>query len=278
MNLSWNYCQSNSEGVLAEGIYCLRNSSKKEPCYNAGNYLILHFGKPYYIGEAENVAKRLKTQFSLTSSTFYKNYLKYSALDSEHLGINEFQANFIETLIGRKEIEDFGIVNLPTILNKFQKGKREKRAIARNFEIWGGIQENSREIFSEGEELFFSQNTTSWQSANIMPKPGVYRVLDADMRLIYIGESSNVEIRYMTHSKDTYFSALRRHIATEILEFELINKRKLTKRNDDLVNKYLSECNIAYMNVSFGRYEFEKYLIRKYAPVLNKKDNLGNSL
>jgi len=275
MNFNWDYCQLNSEEILAEGLYHLFNSESKTPCHNSGNYLILHAGIPYYIGEGEDISKRLKTQFTTKGSTFYKNYIEYCSKlnQKELLNIEEFQVRFIETNMGRKEIEEFGIVNLPTILNKFQKEKRQKKEFTGICEHWNDIQNNNTNLFLEGEDLFFNQIPIPWDEAIIPVSPGLYRVLDVDKQLIYIGESSDINARYTTHSKDTYFSALRRHIATDILGFELISKRKLTKENDDSVNKYLGQCSIDYMRVPFGRYEFEKFLIKKHLPTLNRKDN-----
>ena len=202
IKLNWEYCQSNSEEILAEGIYHLRNYDQSIPISTSGNYLILHSGKPYYIGEAEDISKRLKTQFSEKTSTFYKNYITYSSAlsEMEPLSIDDFQVGCIETKIGRKEIEEFGIVNLPTILNRFQKGKRKKRQIAKTYETWEGIQCNDLELFKQGEELFMNQSPDAWNDANIPVSPGVYRVLDADQKLIYIGESSNINTRYITVS------------------------------------------------------------------------------
>ncbi len=275
--INWDYCQSNSEKILAEGLYHFHTDDSKKNCDISGNYLIKYAGIPYYIGEAEDISKRLKTQFSLNQSTFYKNYLKYCSISNEvkPLNIEEFQVQFIETKIGRKEIEEFGIVNLPTILNKFQKGKRKKTEPAKSYKLWEDVQNNNTNLFLEGEELFLNQNPIAWNKAIIPKSPGVYRVLDVDKQLIYIGESSNINTRYITHSnsKNTYFSALRRHIATEKLGLELINKRKLTEENESKVNKYLSQCKIDYMKMMFGRYEFEKFLIKKHSPKLNRKDN-----
>ena len=76
--INWDYCQSNSEKILAEGLYHFHTDDSKKNCDISGNYLIKYAGIPYYIGEAEDISKRLKTQFSLNQSTFYKNYRNYS--------------------------------------------------------------------------------------------------------------------------------------------------------------------------------------------------------
>ncbi|MGY8808652.1 MAG: GIY-YIG nuclease family protein, partial [Fidelibacterota bacterium] len=95
--------------------------------------------------------------------------------------------------------------------------------------------------------------------------------------LIYIGESSNIYQRYKTHSGTTYFSALRRHIGTDILNFFLKSKngrkRYFTDSEDSMVDIYLKKCKISYMKINFGRFELEEYLIRKYHPLLNRKEN-----
>lgn len=72
----WKFCQDNSTKILAEGIELLRNSPK----YNiesdfpshAGNYLISLADEPYYIGEAQNIKKRMNQQLRINCSTFYK--------------------------------------------------------------------------------------------------------------------------------------------------------------------------------------------------------------
>lgn len=98
--------------------------------------------------------------------------------------------------------------------------------------------------------------------------------------MIYIGESSNINERHLTHSNRTYFSALRRHIATEILQFELKEKsgkkKFLNEIEEKAVTLYLKDCNAIFYNLNFGRCELEEYLIKKYKPLLNRKHNKQN--
>ncbi|VTQ01781.1 GIY-YIG nuclease family protein [Sphingobacterium daejeonense] len=104
-------------------------------------------------------------------------------------------------------------------------------------------------------------------------------VKDAKGDLIYIGESSDIYGRYTTHGKTTYFSALRRHIGTEILGFELIEKNGNGKKKyfdpsqDIQVNQFLNNCIALFYPIRIGRYEIEEHLIRKYRPLLNRKEN-----
>jgi len=185
----------------------------------------------------------------------------------------------MNTNIGRKEIEEFGIVNLPTILNKFQIGKRKVYNGNPNQKLWENVNNNYNNLLLEGETAFLKQKYIDWYDANPPDNAGIYSVQHIKDGLIYIGESSNVEERYDTHSGTTYFSAFRRHIGTDILNFFLKNKngqrqkRYFTDSEDCMVDKYLKKCKISYMKINFGRFELEEHMIRKYHPLLNRKEN-----
>ena len=193
------------------------------------------------------------------------------------MGINDFDIQILENKIGRKEIEEFGIVNIPTILNKFQKGKRKRFSGSASKEIWIKVQDCSGQLLAGGEQALLMLDPIPWFEANIPNNAGLYHVEHGDNGLIYIGESSNIKERYDTHSGTTYFSALRRHIGTDVLEFELQvrngKKRYFAESEDKEINKYLHNCKIKAMKVNFGRFELEEYLIRKYRPLLNRKEN-----
>ena len=125
---TWTFCQEKSDIILREGLELLRRAqSAPRPAPKAqGNYLISMSDDLFYVGEAKNLNVRLKQQFSPRTSTFYKNYLGLKkTVPTERLAeISTFEARWIQTALGRKEIEEFGIVNLPATLNRFQLGKR----------------------------------------------------------------------------------------------------------------------------------------------------------
>ena len=130
--IDWTYCQDNSDIILADGVLKLKESNIFRPqeitFTEFGNYLISHQDKHYYIGEARDIRARMKQQFKPTTSNFYKtfqNHLKSNQALSP-IPIDNFSVRYMHTAIGRKEIEDFGIVHLATPLNKFQIGKRLK--------------------------------------------------------------------------------------------------------------------------------------------------------
>lgn len=278
--LTWDMCQKLSDVILADGINILKNN-RKYHFYNTfsreyGNYLISHSNNSYYIGETKNINERLKQHSREGTSTFYKNYLKKLGSEVE-LEIDNFDVQILETKIGRKEVEEFGIVNLPTKLNKFQKGKRKRFKDNSSPGIWKNIQESAEILIFEGETALSKVEVVNWYNADIPNNAGLYYIEHNIDGLIYIGESSNILNRYKTHSSTTYFSALRRHIGTDCLNFELKikkgKKRYFSYIEDSEVNAYLKNCSIKGMEVNFGRFELEEYLIRKYKPLLNRKEN-----
>ncbi|MDR2204968.1 MAG: GIY-YIG nuclease family protein [Flavobacteriaceae bacterium] len=253
--------------------YCdLANINEK----NMGNYLISLDEIPYYIGEAKELKNRLKQQFKLNTSTFYKNYKKL--LPIKLLPIDKFKIQFMLTNIGRKEVEEFGIVNLPTKLNRFQLGKRNKYNIADQDGLWNEVQKNAENLLKEGENEILMSDFRPWFDTKVVGLAGLYLVKDKLGKLIYIGESSDIADRIKTHSGQTYFSALRRHIGTDILGFHLQEKsgkkRYFNEKEDQAVTDFLKTCKSTIFPVSFGRYELEEYLIKKYKPLLNRKDNI----
>ena len=279
----WDNIQKQSDEILSCGLYKLKTrpvsdlSSVSEKGF--GNYLISLDKVAFYIGEGKELTKRLKQQFNPKTSTFYKNFQKLSSTNQliKPAAIDKFKIQFISTSIGRKEIEEFGIVNLPTKLNSFQIDKRNKFIIADQNGLWNAVQENFEELLKEGESKILKASFSHWFDTKIISSAGLYLVKDKADKLIYIGESSDVGERITTHSGRTYFSALRRHIGTDILNFKLqeINgkKRYFSELEDKKVTEFLKTCKATIFPVAFGRYELEEYLVKKHRPLLNRKDN-----
>lgn len=283
--IEWDYLQQNSDDVLAEGLGCL---SKGHFCkfgggypQEVGNYLISYLGIPLYIGESKYLHRRLASQYR--GSTFYKNYCE----DGGNLNLppdltmNDFRYQFVPTQIGRKEIEEFGIVNLPAPLNRFQTDEREHFITPSSSQSWKIVQENSKKLLEQGKKNLLFKEVQPWNEANPPAIPGVYIIFNNHKEVIYIGESTDLEDRYNTHSKRTHFSAFRRHIATEIFGFTLRTRAELglggtdRKRRyvadseDEEINNYIHKCSIITMPVYFGRLELEEHLIQNIQPLLN---------
>jgi len=281
--LSWDHIQKQSDLILSDGLFKLKSqpilshSQVEEKSF--GNYLITLDNIPFYIGEAKELKKRLNQQFKESTSTFYRNYQRQieTKKQSRLFPIERFKVQVMTSKIGRKEIEEFGIVNLPTKLNNFQLDKRIKQAIKDQKGIWDIVQQNYNTILSEGESTVLETRFTKWFDTSIDSTPGLYLVKDQKGNLIYIGESSNVGERIKTHTSQTYFSALRRHIGTEILGYTLKErngkKKYFTATEDNSVTEFLKTCKSSISVINLGRYELEEYMIKKHRPLLNIKDN-----
>ena len=268
-SINWDFVQEHANRILAEGVYHLRqrdaNRAELIAVEEPGNYLISLNGRPRYIGEGINVSKRLKTQFHVKRSTFYTTYFKrHSEAPSD---LEEFRVQAMVTAFGRKEIEDFGITNIPTDLNKFQKNKRPKIAPAYTDDMWRLAQEVREDLLDQGAERYFQQPRVPWFEAMPPDVSGLYGLWAVgDPVPLYIGESSELANRYKSHSTNTYISALRRHVGTELLGFTLKEKygkknRAFTDVEDNTLNEYLSSCEYSWLPVGLGRYEVESFLI-----------------
>lgn len=271
----WDTIQKNADQILSDGMYELLRQPYRALNYQVadipGNYLISLDGKGMYVGESLDIAHRLKQQAKPATSTFYKNYLKYNQWNPRNL--MDFQVQVLQTMLERKELEEFCIVNVPTPLNKFQLEKKNRLNL-KDMKRWNDIQLETRSILDEGMQKALSSPKYKWSLADIPEKGGVYLIFYKN-ELLYVGETSCILERIKTHSEQTYFSAFRRNCGTALLGFTLKTKngkkRYFTDEEDRTLDLFLKECLIIPFPVGIGRGELEEYLINKFLPVLNKK-------
>jgi predicted GIY-YIG superfamily endonuclease len=285
MEIDWRTCQQNSDQILAEGLHALRLQPlldhNQVTSNRAGVYLVSLQGVPLYIGEAKNLTYRIMQQFTPKTSTFYKSFREEYEGDDAFAGvtIDDFQIQHMDVSIGRKDLEEFGIVNIPARLNKFRRGKRNRVTRAAIDSVWREVEVRTEELLSQGEQALLRRASAPWYGAVAPQDLGLYliRWSGAD-EIFYIGESTELRERFKTHSGRTYFSALRCHIGTDMLGFELKTvkgkKKYFSPEEDEKVDAFLGECRISFLPVGFGRAELEEYLIGKHRPILNRKDKL----
>lgn len=277
--MDWDEVQDSADILLAQGICRLSRAPSIRPKDIDGtfpcNYLISREEIPLYIGEASCAAARMKVQFDARRSTFYKNHVK-SQSDCV-ASILDFNLRLVETRFGRKEIEDFGIVNLPTPLNRFQLGKRQACPPATDHAQWDAVQAASSELIVAGAEQCLGREFHAWRKGRPPASAGIYIIKSSLDEIIYVGESSNVLKRFQTHGTLTYFSAVRRNLGTDILGYSLqtrnSKKRYFEPEEDVSVTEFLGGCSVAFFPVSIGRFEVEEHLIRRLKPTLNRKSN-----
>ncbi len=277
--MNWDDVQAQANLILAQGIFCLRKQSLCQPLttsYNGPcNYLITEDGQPAYIGEGKDAAKRLKVQFDERRSTFYKTHL--SAKPALKIPIERFGCQVLRTNIGRKEIEEFGIANLQTSLNKFQLGKRAVCSPADRHVEWDLVQSKSAVLISEGAARCLRAPFGNWLEVKPRKTPGIYMIKSCSGDIIYIGESSDISDRYRTHGGRTYFSAVRRNLGTDLLKFNLQTRegrrRYFEPLEDQAISAFLESSMISFFAIDFGRFEVEEFLIGQLKPILNRKGN-----
>lgn len=283
-DVSWEWCQENSDMLLSCGINQLLKSGKHRwsevHTDGPGVYLFNDDKKHLYIGESLVIGNRVHQHCEGgTRSTFLKNLADHLGVAKESDSIAELlhevkskiniQALWVD--ISRKELEEFGIVNLSTILNRFHKGKRQKVTFdCMDESLWDTVQDSAIELIEQGANVFENLPQSKWLEANPSSKAGLYKVL-REGELIYIGESTNIAERYKAHSNTTYFSALRRSVGTKLFNFEYIGKKKFMDSDDNKITNFLLDCHYASIPIGFGRRELEEYLIRDLQPTLNSK-------
>jgi len=282
--MTWQWCQDHSDEILKCGQAKLLNSAEhdwgKFSHDGAGIYLFRENDNYLYLGESLTVGDRIKQHCeSGERSTFLKNYSDHRYGDKSSISIAAARADSILEVtiqslsvgLGRKELEEFGIENLATSLNRLHRGKR---AVYYGDCVdpadWDTVQAQSAELISEGVQSFDSAQSNRWAESRPMTVAGIYCVWNHD-DLIYFGETTDIAERFSTHSTNTYFSALRRSIGTKIFSFEFIGKKKFRDADDDEISAYLNRCNYASMPIALGRREIEEHLIETRQPILNKK-------
>lgn len=281
----WEDIQSAADALLSQGIFALRSRPLEHGFGRGttapGNYLFSLSGRPMYIGEGGDLAARLRQQQNARVSTFYKNYLK--AADSDPQPITAFTLQCMITELGRKEIEDFGIANIPTPLNRFQLDKRAVHAPGKAADDWQLVQAAANDLLTEASTHFWSLRPVPLRTAEVADAPGIYALWGGSPRhVIYIGESSSLRDRHRTHCTQTYFSALRRNVGTNILGFELHERqgkrRYFTESEERSLDAFLDDCQYQYLEVTLGRLELEERLIARETPIANRKGVRRTSL
>ena len=273
--MHWTEIQSDALRLLSGGLHALQSvppgpASLALSSKLTGNYLIYEPGpRPVYAGEALIIGRRLRQQFAEKSS-FYKNYCRAAPVH-ERLPIHQFSVGYMGVTLGRKELEEFAMANL-TLLNTFRSKKAASLAtdIIRVEGAWEALQMRREEVLKDGERHILQGEKLPWSSIAAPKSAGIYFVY-YDEELIYIGESSDLSERHRTHSKQTYFSALRRHIGTELLGLQFIAKKRFSDEGDLAVTALLQGCFACFCPVALGRMELEEHLIAQHRPLLNRK-------
>ena len=110
------------------------------------------------------------------------------------------------------------------------------------------------EFTDECEDELFESPVYGWSEIQrIANANGVYLITHGD-DIVYIGESKNILNRFKKNHATGRNSAFRKNL----------------KELDSLPDDFLSECDIRYLVLEYGRKEVEEELIKRYKPLCNK--------
>src|SRR5690606_30681874 len=104
--------------------------------------------------------------------------------------------------------------------------------------------------------------------------PGIYVVRNRENKVVYVGETSNLQER-MNDLKDTRHHTLRRAVGhAEFSEkpnfHKATSKKKFPVNIEEMVTEFFKDnLSLTYCATKIGRKEFEEYLVRKYEPKYN---------
>ena len=287
-------------GILNGGLELLKKSNEAQITgEKAGNYII-SVSDVSYTGQSIDVNARLKDHL-MKRTTVYTKFKNKLGKDPEAIG---FETRQLAVSIGRKELEEFTIVNLPTELNISKKKAYEKFSGAPDVAMWQNIQKSKEKLLEKMKQEIDSIPFIPWHKAantieDFKDIGGIYIIKNHKGRILYVGESSKLHERYERHSNTTRFSIFRRYVATKELNLELktrkdlgikirtgINKGKdsndkkawyLSDCDNKKVDEYTADCQIKLIAVPFGRFELEEYLIKSYKEKGNDLFNEGKN-
>ena len=265
---------------------------KKAPGnYNKpGNYIIT-ISDRNYTGQAMNLKERLSTHIH-AKSTLYKTFSTELGRSPE---LTDFEIRCTEVLFGKKELEEYAMANLPNVLNKINRSaqsKYEGSDTTSSITHWSNIQSNKQDVQNILKEMkneieripFLSWADAAQLAESFKNIAGIYIIKDKNGRILYIGESSKIHLRYNRHSNTTRFSIFRRNVATQLLDLNLITVQErgrpeltdtkrwfLSHKDDEKVSEFTASCQIKMVTPLLGRYELEAFLIKELNPLFNKR-------
>lgn len=125
----------------------------------------------------------------------------------------------------------------------------------------------AQELLNYYEEQLIESQSISWNKISEIPRiNGVYMICHIGYpNILYIGESKDIWDRFYKHHRigncSSFISQLRK---------TLIPRKCNYQPQDVMIKQCLEECVIKYLELPYGRKEFEEYLINKYKPKFNK--------
>ncbi len=114
----------------------------------------------------------------------------------------------------------------------------------------------------------------AWRAMRPPAGAGLYILRGAKGNALYVGETDALAERLGTHGgARSYFSALRRHVGTELLSlsFAPYVRRGFAPADEAAITAFLAICTVAILPLAFGRWELERELVHELRPMLNRE-------
>jgi hypothetical protein len=177
--------------------------------------------------------------------------------------------------LGRLELEEFAIACLRPSFNRMRRLSR--RAVdyrGADPSDWERVQLRAPSLLHAGVHLAIDVDPVSWLAMRPPPGAGLYLLRDHAGQPMYVGESDALAERLGTHAgARSYFSALRRHVGTEVLglAFAPGQARGFAPADEAAISAYLATYSVVVISLALGRWELERELVGALRPMLNRE-------
>lgn len=276
--LSWSDVQRYADAVLASGLVDLM-SPKASPWapvdqHSPGVYVFTDGEAAVYVGESISVAWRTG-QHRDPRSSLMAGLAATGIADPVAWASSRLRIRTLPVAVGRLELEEFAIACLRPSANKMRRDSRAALAYATaTTDLWRGVQDDATRLLKGGVSIAVGVEPVAWAAKRPPIGAGLYILRDAKQKTLYVGETDALAERLGTHSGvRSYFSALRRHVGTELLglAFAPNVNRGFSPTGEAAISAYLATCSIALIPLAFGRWELERDLVRELRPILNRE-------
>ncbi|MRI85839.1 hypothetical protein GIY09_08165 [Aerococcaceae bacterium WS4759] len=261
--MRWTDLQANANQCLLYGRQALESSphytNYKSFEKRTGNFLVSLDSQVVFLGESNNVRKRVKRLLKETSPNNTGE-----GLSNKEAGMR-VQVAYND--LGRKELEELKSLDTKNVQVTEQEMSK-----------WEILQADSLALLTQAHQNMKSMRPCEWTMRQADSVAGVYIIFQGNQP-IYIDHAANLLTALNDHSNNTSQSTFRQMIARNELGFTLKTQTTetspyglyLDRAEEYAVNHYLMDCLVVTMPVTFGRLELAEAMVNYYAPMFNVK-------
>ncbi len=280
--LAWSDLQRYADAVLASGLKDLM-SQPRSPwgpinLHTAGAYVFSEGEAIIYVGESTSISWRV-AQHRDPRSRLMAALLAGGVADPDAHAASRLTIRVLPVELGRLELEEFAIACLRPSVNLMRRDSRMALAyVDAPTDLWRRVQSDSDRLLKSGVSAVLEVPAVPWKAMLPPVGAGLYILRDSKGKALYVGETDALGERLGTHSgARSYFSALRRHVGTELLDLAFAPnvRRGFSPADEARISAHLTTCTIAIVPLALGRWELERELVGELRPVLNREHSKG---